>query len=145
MTLYQVMISRALRMMRREDVNPVHVEAYMREGHGSLDDIRAADFARWVRHAVDHVDEYGIDCADELAASCGLLERPTVECHHCNRLGPDRPPPPVDDDDAWELEARQHEFGCYEVLTRGGQRANPVKRGEIWYSGTRQERRAAHG
>ena len=74
-SFYQQMIMRVLYMMKRGDVNPAHVEAYMRLQYGTLDHLDAGTFAKEVRIGVECVDEAGIDRADELAESYGLVTR----------------------------------------------------------------------
>jgi len=58
-----------------------------------------------------------------------ITDRPfpadSIECHHCEAVVADVPYPRPDDDAAWELEAREHAFGCAAILTRGGARPAP--------------------
>lgn len=75
MTFYAAMISRVLHSMKRDDINPAHVEGYMRLQYGTLDHLDAVTFRREVAIGVECVDEAGIDRADELAMSYGLLRR----------------------------------------------------------------------
>jgi hypothetical protein len=72
---YQKLIELRLVMMNRSDVNPAHIEAWMRLEHGTLDALSARAFAREVAICVDLVDEAGLDRSDELAMSYGLLRR----------------------------------------------------------------------
>jgi hypothetical protein len=73
MSVYQKMIGMVLRGMRRPDVDPRHVEGWMRLTFGTLDGLGVAKFADEVRIAVDCCDEAGIDRSDDLARSYGLM------------------------------------------------------------------------
>lgn len=73
MSYYQRLIAQRLVTLKREDVDPRHVEGWMRIQHGTLDALSAEAFAVEVRICVDCVDEAGIDRSDELAQSYGLM------------------------------------------------------------------------
>ena len=75
MNVYQRSIAAILVTLRREDVDPRHVEGYMRVAHGTLDALTLVGFREEVKLAVECVDEGGIDQADDLARSYGLLSR----------------------------------------------------------------------
>ena len=73
MTTYQRIIAQILRSLGRSDILPAHVEGYMRVAHGCLDALSPRQFADEVRASVDAVDEGGVDMADDLARSYGLV------------------------------------------------------------------------
>jgi hypothetical protein len=71
-TYYQGIIQARLVRLRRTDIDPRHVEGWMRLEHGTLDALTPRRFAREVQISVDCVDEAGIDRSEELAISYGL-------------------------------------------------------------------------
>jgi hypothetical protein len=70
MSLYAAEIQRLA-----PDVDPAHVEAWMRLEHGTLDGLDAIDFAREVQVAVGCITFAGINESDELARCYGLKPR----------------------------------------------------------------------
>jgi len=54
------------------DYDPRHVEAYMRIGHATLDDLSPALFRREVLIAVECIEMEGKETAESLAKSFGL-------------------------------------------------------------------------
>lgn len=73
MSLYAKIIRDHLNRIGRSDVDPRHVEAYMRVGYGTLDHLSREKFAREVAIAVECVDEGGLQEAEDLAQSYGLF------------------------------------------------------------------------
>jgi len=54
------------------DEDPVHVEAWIRHAHGSLDAVEPLHFAREVKRAVARIHAQGPEQSEELARSYGL-------------------------------------------------------------------------
>lgn len=57
------------------DVDPAHVEAWMRLEYGTLDALSPARFAAEVSTALECIEHAGLDECDELAHSYGLRPR----------------------------------------------------------------------
>ena len=75
MNVYTEVIQAFLAHMKRTDLDPRHVEGWMRLVHdGTLDRLSPRRVAREVQNAVDRLDEAGLDQSDELAASYGLMQ-----------------------------------------------------------------------
>lgn len=70
--MYQQSIKKNLKQMGREEVDPRHVEAWMRLGHSTLDGLPADRFALEVDVAVKCIDAAGTRDAERLAASYNL-------------------------------------------------------------------------
>lgn len=70
--MYQDTIRQELARLGRPDVDPRHVEAFMRLQYGTLDHLSRAEFRRETAIGVGCVDEGGEDGAESLAASYGL-------------------------------------------------------------------------
>jgi len=75
MSYYQRLIAECLVAFKRLDIDPRHIEGWMRLEHGTLDALSPSAFRREVQTCIDCVDEAGIDRSDELAASYGLMKR----------------------------------------------------------------------
>lgn len=54
------------------DLDPRHVEAFMRDKHGTLDALSTTEFSAEARKAAACVDEGGTEMAERLAKSFGL-------------------------------------------------------------------------
>jgi hypothetical protein len=76
MSLYANIILGHLVKLGRSDIDPRHVEGYMRAEYGTLDHLGRAKFVREVVIAVACIDEGGRAQAEELAQSYGLGVRP---------------------------------------------------------------------
>lgn len=70
--MYQRMIQDDLEAMGRGDIDPRHVEAYMRLQYGTLDHLDRRTFRAEVRLGVGCVDEGGQELAETNARSYGL-------------------------------------------------------------------------
>ena len=69
---YTETIGLRLREMRRGDIDPRHIEAFMRVGHATLDSLTGMEFADEVDLAVRLIDDGGAGDAELLAKSYGL-------------------------------------------------------------------------
>jgi hypothetical protein len=72
MSAYRSRILERLRVEGRPEIDPRHVEGYMRLDHATLDGIGAEEFADEVRIAITCIDEGGARQAEVLARSFGL-------------------------------------------------------------------------
>lgn len=72
MNFYQRKISGVLSKLGRVDIQPRHVEAFMRDSNGTLDRLSPRAFATAVDISVMYVDEVGEDAAEMLARSYGI-------------------------------------------------------------------------
>lgn len=72
MSLYARVISEELTKLKRSEIDPRHVEAYMRVQYGTLDHLDRRTFKKEVKVAVDCIDQDGEDQAESLALSYGL-------------------------------------------------------------------------
>jgi len=72
MSFYRKIIVEILADLGREDVDPRHVEAYMRLQYGSLGHVDRETFRREARIAIECIKITGVDDAEELAESFGL-------------------------------------------------------------------------
>lgn len=72
MSAYHSMITDHLAKARRADVDPRHVEAWMRVEHTTLDGLSFAAFHAETIVAADATAEAGPDASEALAASFGL-------------------------------------------------------------------------
>jgi hypothetical protein len=70
--MYTQMIREALAAQGRIGVNPLHVEAWMRVEHGTLDHLSPSRFRSEVRTATACMDASTIDTNNRLAQSYGL-------------------------------------------------------------------------
>jgi hypothetical protein len=70
--MYQQMILEILAEMGRAEIDPRHIEAYMRLEHPTLDGLSAPQFEREVAISVECVDAAGPSEAEACAASFGL-------------------------------------------------------------------------
>jgi hypothetical protein len=70
--VYQEEIREALQAMGRADVQPHHVEAWMRLEHRTLDALGGPAWWRAIKDAVACVDASGATESEQLAASFGL-------------------------------------------------------------------------
>lgn len=68
---YQCFISEVLRSMGRTDINPAHVEAYLRLKHGTLDSLSRDGFKNDIPTMVKTIDHNPAE-AVALAKSYGL-------------------------------------------------------------------------
>lgn len=73
MSYYSGIITEQLTKLKRTDINPLYVEAYMREVYHTLDNLDRARFNREVKIAVKGIDQDGLVVAREVAKSYGLL------------------------------------------------------------------------
>lgn len=85
--MYADLIRVVLQKIGRPEVDPRHVEGWMRSEHPTLDGLSKPRFAREVKIAVACVDEGGRELAERVALSYGL--RPTSSApppqeHDCN-------------------------------------------------------------
>jgi len=88
MSFYQDLISRILKRQKRADIDPRHIEAYMRLRVSTLDNLDARDFSRMVKWATGCVDGDGKKLAEELAMSYGLWPEKCPWCGCEVRLQP---------------------------------------------------------
>lgn len=75
MSLYAKVITDQLAKLNRSDIDPRHVEGYMRCEHGTLDALSRAKFNREVQIAVALIEQDGLDTAEALALSYGLRKQ----------------------------------------------------------------------
>lgn len=73
MSYYSAAIQAVLARLKRTDIDPRHIEGWMRLEHGTLDHLSGSRFRHEVALCIDLVDDYGVDRSDELAASYGLM------------------------------------------------------------------------
>ena len=69
---YAALISGILALLKRPEIDPRHVEAYMRLEHSTLDGLPRWQFVNEVRIGVACIDEAGIESAEGCARSFGL-------------------------------------------------------------------------
>ena len=72
MSYYQKFIATTAAKLGRVDIDPRHVEGYMRLQYGTLDHLDAATFDREVKIGIECVDADGIDNAESNAQSYAL-------------------------------------------------------------------------
>lgn len=70
--MYQQMIREILAKIGRAEIDPRHIEAYMRLEHPTLDGLSATQLRREVAISVKCVDAAGLAEAEACAASFGL-------------------------------------------------------------------------
>lgn len=70
--MYQSSIKQHLNALGRPEIDPRHVEAWMRIGHSTLDGLSSSRFALEVDVAVKCIDAAGTRDAERLAASYNL-------------------------------------------------------------------------
>lgn len=73
LSFYGTYIARALARARIGDVDPRHVEGWMRVEHGTLDALCPERFAREVAIAVECIRSAGVEESERLARSYGLV------------------------------------------------------------------------
>jgi hypothetical protein len=78
MSPYATIITEQLNKLKRAEVDPSHVEAYMRCQYGTLDHLDRKTFNREVKIAVGCIDQTGTAEAESLAMSYGLKPRRTT-------------------------------------------------------------------
>lgn len=69
--MYKEIIKRLLEQ-QESDVDPRHVEAWMRLQHGTLDSLGPSEMESEVEIAALCIDHGGVDSSEELAQSFGL-------------------------------------------------------------------------
>jgi len=69
---YQRLIETELKKLNRSDVDPRHVEAYMRVENRTLDNLSPSQFRQEVKKSVEAVDEGGVAMAERVTKSYGL-------------------------------------------------------------------------
>ena len=69
---YQSLIAEDLNRLNRTDIDPRHVEAYMRLQHGTLDHLSKNQFIEETKICIACIDEEGIEDAELLAKSFGI-------------------------------------------------------------------------
>ena len=72
MSFYSQIITEQLKKLKRSEVDPRHVEAYMRCQYSTLDHLDRRTFNREVKIAVGCIDHGGTAEAESLAQSYGL-------------------------------------------------------------------------
>ena len=72
MSIYRIPITARLEKMGRKDIDPRHVEGYMRCVYGTLDSLEPARFTREVKIAVRLIDQDAPKVAEGVALSYGL-------------------------------------------------------------------------
>lgn len=72
MGIYTRIIREELERIDRSEVDPRHVEGFLRNLYGTLDHLERSRFDQEVRAAVLAVDAGGIELAEELAQTYGL-------------------------------------------------------------------------
>jgi hypothetical protein len=75
MSIYQSIITRQLGKLKRSEVDPRHVEAFMRNQYGALDHLDRRTFNREVKLAVGAIDA-DPSIGEPLAQSYGLRKNP---------------------------------------------------------------------
>lgn len=70
--MYRGIIVEELTKLGRVEVDPRHVEAYMRCQHRTLDHLSRKAFNREVKIALGGIDQDGTETAESLAQSYGL-------------------------------------------------------------------------
>jgi hypothetical protein len=70
--MYQKRISEILQSIGRADINPRHIEAYMRLEHSTLDGLSSVKFRKEVIFCSQVIDYDGIENAESCAKSFGL-------------------------------------------------------------------------
>jgi len=69
---YHNVIIKQLQKLKRTDIDPRHIEAFMRVQYGSLDALSDRDFFKEAKICIMCVDEVGKKEAEETARSFGL-------------------------------------------------------------------------
>ena len=72
MNYYQEEISKILGKTNHAEIDPRHVEGYMRLEHSTLDGLSSAQFKKEVFISIACIKEGGIDMAESNAKSFGL-------------------------------------------------------------------------
>ncbi len=72
MSMYKESIQRILHAARHAEIDPRHIEGYMRLEHSTLDGLSAGQFKKEVMISISCVKEGGIEMAESNARSFGL-------------------------------------------------------------------------
>ncbi|MFL5909460.1 MAG: hypothetical protein ACJ768_02660 [Gaiellaceae bacterium] len=72
MSIYRTVIVAALASIKRPDIDPRHVEGFMRLQYGTLSHLDAATFKREAQLAVACIHVDGLEAAEANARSFGL-------------------------------------------------------------------------
>ena len=72
MSYYQAEISKILKQAKHAEIDPRHVEGYMRLEHSTLDGLSSAQFKKEVFISIACIKEGGVDMAEDNARSFGL-------------------------------------------------------------------------
>lgn len=70
--MYKERIELTLKVLGRPEVDPGHIEAWMRMDHGTLDGLSPRDFRQAVKVGVEAVDQCGEKLSQEVASTYGL-------------------------------------------------------------------------
>jgi hypothetical protein len=78
MSYYTRIITEQLKKLKRPDVSPAHVEAFMRVTYGTLDHLDRRTFNREIKKAIEEIDIVSPSVAHQVAESYGLAPRERI-------------------------------------------------------------------